>query len=123
MSRIARFVIWICSKFTKNEIQQIIAGLLDVLAGALLAVDDADDLLDRRAGGSDDLGRLQDQAAGGGDILDEQDDITRAKRAFDEVGVAVCRHFSATFSARVTPSPISTIVPLRHPSSQEWDGS
>jgi len=31
MSRIARFVIWICSKFTKNEIQQIIAGLLDVL--------------------------------------------------------------------------------------------
>jgi len=31
MSKIARFVIWICSKFTKNEIQQIIAGLLDVL--------------------------------------------------------------------------------------------
>jgi len=31
MSKIARFVIWICSKFTKNEIQEIIAGLLDVL--------------------------------------------------------------------------------------------
>ena len=31
MSKIARLVIWICSKFTKNEIQQIIAGLLDVL--------------------------------------------------------------------------------------------
>ncbi len=31
MSKIARFVIWICSQFTKNEIQQIIAGLLDVL--------------------------------------------------------------------------------------------
>jgi len=31
MSKIARFVIWICSKFTKNEIEQIIAGLLDVL--------------------------------------------------------------------------------------------
>jgi hypothetical protein len=31
MSKIARFVIWICSKFTKNEIQQIIVGLLDVL--------------------------------------------------------------------------------------------
>ncbi|MBM4331328.1 MAG: hypothetical protein FJ117_08920 [Deltaproteobacteria bacterium] len=31
MSKIARFVIWICSKFTKNEIQQIIAGLLEVL--------------------------------------------------------------------------------------------
>ena len=31
MSKIARFIIWICSKFTKNEIEQIIAGLLDVL--------------------------------------------------------------------------------------------
>ena len=31
MSKIARFVIWICSKFTKREIEQIIAGLLDVL--------------------------------------------------------------------------------------------
>jgi hypothetical protein len=31
MSRIARFVIWICSKFTKVEIEQIIVGLSDVL--------------------------------------------------------------------------------------------
>jgi len=31
MSKIARSVILICSKFTKTEIQQIIAGLLDVL--------------------------------------------------------------------------------------------
>ena len=31
MSKIARFVIWICSKFTRTEIEQIIAGLLDVL--------------------------------------------------------------------------------------------
>jgi transposase-like protein len=31
MSKIARFVIWICSKFTRIEIEQIIAGLLDVL--------------------------------------------------------------------------------------------
>ena len=31
MPKIARFVIWICSKFTKDEIQQIIAGLLEVL--------------------------------------------------------------------------------------------
>ena len=31
MSRIARFVIWICSKFTKSEIQQIVAGLIEVL--------------------------------------------------------------------------------------------
>ncbi|MEW6374942.1 MAG: hypothetical protein AB1502_04030 [Thermodesulfobacteriota bacterium] len=31
MSKIACFIIWICSKFIKNEIQQIISGLLDVL--------------------------------------------------------------------------------------------
>jgi hypothetical protein len=31
MSKIARFVVWICSKFTRNEIEQIINGLLDVI--------------------------------------------------------------------------------------------
>ena len=31
MSKIARFVIWICSKFTKAEIEQIVVGLSDVL--------------------------------------------------------------------------------------------
>jgi hypothetical protein len=31
MTKIARFIIWICSKFTKSEIEQIIKGLLDVL--------------------------------------------------------------------------------------------
>lgn len=31
MSRISRFVIWICSKFTKAEIEQIIFGLTDIL--------------------------------------------------------------------------------------------
>jgi hypothetical protein len=31
MSRISRFVIWICSKFTKAEIEQIIFGLSEVL--------------------------------------------------------------------------------------------
>jgi transposase-like protein len=31
MPKIARFIIWICSKFTKTEIEQIIAGLADVL--------------------------------------------------------------------------------------------
>lgn len=31
MTKIARFIIWICSKFTKNEIEQIIKGLADVL--------------------------------------------------------------------------------------------
>ena len=31
MSKIARFIIWICSKFTKSEIEQIINGLVDVI--------------------------------------------------------------------------------------------
>lgn len=31
MSKIPRFIIWICSKFTRNEIEQIINGLVDVL--------------------------------------------------------------------------------------------
>ena len=32
MKKTARFVIWICSKFTGEEIEEIISGLLDVLA-------------------------------------------------------------------------------------------
>jgi putative transposase len=32
MSKIARFIIWICSKFTKSEIEQIVSGLSEVLA-------------------------------------------------------------------------------------------
>ena len=31
MPKIARFIIWICSKFTKTEIEQIITGLVDVI--------------------------------------------------------------------------------------------
>jgi transposase-like protein len=31
MPRIARFIIWMCSKFTKTEIEQIINGLVDIL--------------------------------------------------------------------------------------------
>ena len=31
MTKIARFIIWICSKFTKTEIEQIINGLVDVI--------------------------------------------------------------------------------------------
>lgn len=31
MTKIARFIIWICSKFTKSEIEQIIKGLAEVL--------------------------------------------------------------------------------------------
>lgn len=32
MNKIARFVIWICSKFTRDEIERIIQGLSDILA-------------------------------------------------------------------------------------------
>ncbi len=31
MPKIARFIIWICSKFTKAEIEQIVSGLAEVL--------------------------------------------------------------------------------------------
>jgi hypothetical protein len=31
LSKTARFVVWICSKFTKSEIEQIVFGLSDVL--------------------------------------------------------------------------------------------
>lgn len=31
MNKIPRFVIWICSKFNRREIEQIIKGLLDIL--------------------------------------------------------------------------------------------
>lgn len=31
MRKTARFVIWICSKFNRREIEEIIQGLLDVL--------------------------------------------------------------------------------------------
>ena len=31
MSKVSRFVIWICSKFTRKEIEYIVNGLLDVL--------------------------------------------------------------------------------------------
>lgn len=32
MKKTQRFIIWICSKFTRKEIEQIIQGLLDILA-------------------------------------------------------------------------------------------
>lgn len=31
MSKVSRFVIWICSKFTRNEIEKIIKELSDIL--------------------------------------------------------------------------------------------
>jgi hypothetical protein len=38
MSKIARFVVWICSKFTRVEIEQIVNGLLDVLNNPLYRI-------------------------------------------------------------------------------------
>jgi len=32
VKKTTRFVIWICSKFTRREIEQIIQGLMEVLA-------------------------------------------------------------------------------------------
>ena len=43
MKKAARFVIWICSKFTREEIEQIIQGLFDVLANRNPEVKPKDD--------------------------------------------------------------------------------
>lgn len=45
--KIARFVIWICSKFIKEEIEQIVIGLLDVLAGGNPEVKPKDDFQEK----------------------------------------------------------------------------
>jgi transposase-like protein len=47
MSKIARFVIWICSKFTKKEIEQIVAGLVDVLQNRNPEVKPKDDFQEK----------------------------------------------------------------------------
>lgn len=46
MPRITRFVIWICSKFTHTEIQQIITGLSDILQNRNPEVKPKDDFKD-----------------------------------------------------------------------------
>ena len=47
MSKIARFIIWICSKFTKSEIEQIVSGLVDVLADRNPEVKPKDDFKEK----------------------------------------------------------------------------
>ena len=46
-SRIARFVIWICSKFTKTEIELIVVGLSDVLSNRNPEVKPKDDFKEK----------------------------------------------------------------------------
>ena len=47
MTKIARFIIWICSRFTKNEIEQIISGLVDVLQNRNPEVKPKDDFKEK----------------------------------------------------------------------------
>ena len=47
MHRIARFIIWICSKFTRSEIEQIINGLVDVLQNRNPEVKPKDDFQEK----------------------------------------------------------------------------
>jgi len=47
MRKTARFVIWICSKFTREEIEQIIQGLFDVLADRNPEVKPKDDFKEK----------------------------------------------------------------------------
>ena len=47
MKKTARFVIWICSKFTREQIEEIIQGLLDVLANRNPEVKPKDDFKEK----------------------------------------------------------------------------
>jgi len=47
MSKVARFIIWICSKFTKSEIEQIITGLIDVIQNRNPEVKPKDDFKEK----------------------------------------------------------------------------
>jgi hypothetical protein len=47
LSKTARFVIWICSKFTKTEIEQIVVGLSDVLENRNPEVKPKDDFKEK----------------------------------------------------------------------------
>ncbi len=47
MKKTARFVIWICSKFTREEIEEIIQGLLDVLANRNPLIKPKDDFKEK----------------------------------------------------------------------------
>ena len=47
MKRIDRFVLWLCSKFTRSEIEQIIQGLSDVLANRNPDVKPKDDFKEK----------------------------------------------------------------------------
>jgi len=48
MKKTARFVIWICSKFTREEIEEIVKGLLDVLANRNPEVKPKDDFKEKQ---------------------------------------------------------------------------
>jgi len=47
MKKVERFIIWICSKFTRDEIEQIIQGLFDVLANRNPEVKPKDDFKEK----------------------------------------------------------------------------
>ena len=47
MKKTTRFVIWICSKFTRKEIEQIIQGLMEVLANRNPEVKPKDDFKEK----------------------------------------------------------------------------
>ncbi len=47
MKKTTRFVIWICSKFTRFKIEQIIQGLMEVLANRNPEVNPKDDFKEK----------------------------------------------------------------------------
>lgn len=47
MKKVDRFIVWICSKFTRSEIEHIAQGLLDVLANRNPEVKPKDDFKEK----------------------------------------------------------------------------
>lgn len=47
MKKVERFIIWICSKFTRAEIERIIQGLSDILANRNPEVKPKDDFKEK----------------------------------------------------------------------------
>lgn len=47
MKKVDRFIIWICSKFTRSEIERIIQGLSDILANRNPEVKPKDDFKEK----------------------------------------------------------------------------
>lgn len=72
----------------------------EVLAAALLAVDDDDSVGDAEAGGAERSGGLKDGGAAGDEVLDDEARLAGAEGALDGAGGAVVLHLLAAHDHR-----------------------